>query len=80
MSSKFVSGLILGAAAGAAIALFLTSDKGREVLDDIAGAAGDVADKAKKQWENLSEEMGALIKKGKTVVENLEQNAKDAVS
>ena len=70
----------MGAAAGAAIALFLTSDKGKEILDDIADAAGDVAGKAKKQWENLSDEMGALIKKGKTVVENLEQNAKDAVS
>ncbi|HVX49529.1 MAG TPA: YtxH domain-containing protein [Chitinophagaceae bacterium] len=78
MSSKFLTGVILGAAAGAAIALFITSEKGQEMIDDITGAAGDVAGKAKKQWDNLSDELAALLKKGKAIVDDLEQKAKEA--
>jgi len=80
MGSKFLSGLVLGAVAGAAIALFLTSDKGKEILEDVADAAGDVADKAKKQFSNLNDELGGLLKKGKAFVEDLEQKTKEATA
>lgn len=80
MSSKFLSGLILGAAAGVAIALFITSDKGQEILDDIADAAGKATDKAKEKFAGLSDELAGLVKKGKGIVEDLEQKAQEAVS
>ncbi|HWB26641.1 MAG TPA: YtxH domain-containing protein [Chitinophagaceae bacterium] len=80
MSAKFISGIILGAAAGAALALFLTSDKGREILEDISDAAGNAADKAKDQLENLNDELASLLKRGKAFVEDLEQKTKEATS
>ena len=80
MSSKFLSGLILGAAAGVAIALFITSDKGQELLEDITDAAGSAADKAKEKFSDLGDELAGLVKKGKGIVEDLEQKAKAVVS
>ena len=47
-SQKFVAGLILGAAAGAAVALFLQTDKGKEILATIKDAAGDAGTRYKK--------------------------------
>ncbi len=38
-NSKFVAGLILGAAAGTFLAIFANSDKGKEMLDDVASKA-----------------------------------------
>lgn len=80
MSSKFLSGLVLGAAAGVAIALFITSDKGKELLEDITDAAGSAADKAKEKFSDLGDELAGLVKKGKGIVEDLEQKAKAVVS
>ena len=80
MGSKFVSGIILGAVAGAALALFLTSDKGREIIEDITDAAGNAADTAKQKLGNLNDELEGLLKKGKTFVEDLEQKVKEATS
>ena len=80
MGSKFVSGLVLGVVAGAALALFLTSDKGQEIMEDVADAAGNVADKAKKKLGSLTDELDTLLKKGKTFVEDLEQKTKEATA
>ncbi len=80
MGSKFVAGIILGAVAGAALALFLTSDTGKEVLEDITDAAGNAAGTAKKKLAGLSDELEALLKKGKEFVEDLEHKAKEATS
>jgi len=80
MGSKFVAGIVLGAVAGAALALFLTSDTGKEILEDITDAAGGAADTAKKKLESLNGELDALLKKGKAFVEDLEHKAKEATA
>jgi len=80
MSSKFITGLILGAAAGAALALFLTSDKGKELLEDISGAAGDIADTAKEKLSDLNDGLSSIIQKGKDFVEDLEQKTNETAS
>jgi len=80
MSSKFITGLILGAAAGAALALFLTSDKGKEMLEDISDAAGDVAGKAREKLTSLNDELSSLLDKGKAFVEDLEHKTKETAS
>jgi len=79
-SQKFVAGLILGAAAGAAVALFLQTDKGKEILSNIKDAAGDVGNNLKTTVQDFDEELNALIKKGKQFVEDLESRIKDTSS
>ena len=79
-SQKFVAGLILGAAAGAAVALFLQTDKGKEILATIKDAAGDAGDSLKSKVQDFDEELNALIKKGKKFVEDLESKIKDTSS
>ena len=75
--NKFVAGLVIGVAAGAAVALFLQTEKGKEILSDIKEAAGTNLKSNLKSFEN---EMNDLIKKGKKFVEDLEQKAKNTAS
>ncbi len=60
-NKKFLGGLILGAAAGAAIALFLSSDKGKEVVAE-----------AKTKLEDLGNELESLINKSKVKLDEME--------
>jgi gas vesicle protein len=46
-NSKFLTGLIIGAAAGAAIALLLNTEKGKEIVADLKAAAADAIDELK---------------------------------
>jgi len=78
--NKFVAGLVVGAAAGAAIALFLQTEKGKEILSDIKEAAEDAGTNLKSNLKSFENEMNDLIKKGKKFVEDLEQKAKNTAS
>ena len=54
-NSKFFAGILLGAAAGAAIGYLLTTDKGREILADLKTAAANAANDVKEtvsKWAN----------------------------
>ncbi|MDQ2752264.1 MAG: YtxH domain-containing protein [Bacteroidota bacterium] len=56
-SSKFVAGLILGAAAGTLIALFANSDKGQDVWDDVSSKGKDLWDDVKDSaddWQDVA--------------------------
>ena len=87
-NSKFVAGLILGAAAGTFIALFANSDKGKDLWDDVSSkgkdfwddakdTADDWQDKAKSKYGDTADELAELIAKGKKYVSKLEKKAKD---
>ena len=78
--NKFVAGLVLGASAGAAVAMFLQSEKGKEILSDIKDAAEDAGSNLRSNLKNFEGEMSDLIKKGKKFVEDLEQKAKGTAS
>jgi len=54
--SKFVAGLVLGAAAAAAITLFLQSKKGKEMMSDLKEQGGELLKKGKKFMEDLQQE------------------------
>ncbi|MCB0589152.1 MAG: YtxH domain-containing protein [Phaeodactylibacter sp.] len=47
----------LGLVAGAAIGLFLNSDKGRKVRHDAGEKVGEMSEKARREFEHLSEEV-----------------------
>lgn len=79
-NQRFLSGLALGAAAGAAIAILLSSDKGKEVLEDIRSFASKAGDKVKDGLSGLTDEVSDLwskTKDGKT--EEFNQTAQNAV-
>lgn len=77
-NQKFVAGLILGAAAVAAAALFLQSEKGKEFMSNVKDAADDAQQNLRQRLQNFDEEVAALLNKGKQFVEDLESKAKDS--
>lgn len=78
--NKFIAGVVLGAAAGAAVTLFFQTEKGKEILKDLKDAAEDAGDNLKDNLKNFEDEMSDLIKKGKKFVEDLENKARNAAS
>lgn len=85
---KFLGGIILGVAAGVALALFIKSDKGKELIADISDATGEAAEKLKGRVEDITgnlkdklsgmeEEFKGLIKKGKSFISDIEDKAND---
>ncbi len=79
-NQKFVAGLISGMAAGAAVALFLQTEKGKEILSSLKEAATDAGNEIKEKAHHFDGELAALIKRGKEFVEDLENRAKEASS
>lgn len=79
-TNKFVAGLILGVAAGAIVAAFMQTEKGKEILGDIKETAGDASDNIKSYWENFEKELNSLLKKGKQFVDDLEKKARNVAS
>jgi gas vesicle protein len=78
-SQRFLSGLALGAAAGAAIAILLQSEKGKEMLDNIKDFASNAGDKVKDGLSGLTDEVSELWNKGKSSTEDVNQTAQNAV-
>ena len=74
---KFLGGIILGVAAGVAIALFINSDKGKEIISDVTDATSDAADSLKNKYSDLGKQMKDWLKKGKEFLSDIEDKAKD---
>ena len=56
-NTKFLWGFVLGAAAGAALGILLTSDKGKEILDEFR----DAIDKGRKVAQDITEEIKDFV-------------------
>ncbi|HSC40332.1 MAG TPA: YtxH domain-containing protein [Chitinophagaceae bacterium] len=76
-NSKFIAGLLVGAAAGAAIAILLNSEKGKEIIEDLKTAANKAGDELKDAAGRLEAELAAVVEKGKEYAENLGQQVRD---
>lgn len=60
-NSKFLSGVLLGAAAGAAIAYFLTTDKGREMLNELKSVLGSASEDVKETVKNFEADIESAV-------------------
>ena len=76
-SSKFIAGLLVGAAAGAAVVLLLNSEKGKEIIGDLKAAADKAGDELKEAASRVESELSAIVEKGKEYAENLGQQVRD---
>jgi len=74
---KFLGGILLGVAAGVAIALFVNSDKGKKIISDVSDAAGDAGETLKNKFSDFENQFKDLLKKGKTFLADVESKAKD---
>jgi len=61
--NKFIAGVVLGAAAGAAITVFLQTEKGKKVMSDVKDAATNASEKIKSKLKEFDEEISELLRK-----------------
>jgi gas vesicle protein len=61
--NKFIAGVVLGAAAGAAITVFLQTEKGKKVMSDVKDAAANAGEKIKSKLKEFDEEISELFRK-----------------
>lgn len=59
--NKFIAGVILGAAAGAAVALFLQTEKGKQVMNDVKDAAADAGEKIKSKLKQFGDNVDEFM-------------------
>ncbi|SJZ73462.1 YtxH domain-containing protein [Sediminibacterium ginsengisoli] len=74
-NQKFIAGLVLGAAAGAALVLLFSGDKGKEVLADAKEMAADVEQKVKDSIEEFDQAFNELLEKGRDFIAQLQTTA-----
>lgn len=77
-NSKFISGLLLGALAGTALALYLNSEKGKELLSNLNIEADHLKDNMQEGYGNAKEGVDELLTKAKHLVKELEQKIAEA--
>jgi gas vesicle protein len=77
-NSKFISGLLLGALAGTALALYLNTDKGKELLASLNIEADHLKDEAQEGYVHVKEGVEELLAKAKNLVKELEQKIAEA--
>ncbi|MDD2793548.1 MAG: YtxH domain-containing protein [Sediminibacterium sp.] len=74
---KFISGLLLGALAGSALALYMNTEKGKELADELKLSAADLKDDFKAGIDTAEESLQQLLAKAKQLVSDLEGKLKD---
>lgn len=75
--SKFLAGLLLGAAAGAAIAYLMTTDKGKEMMEDFKTAASEAGDGLKDTVKKFETEIESAVEKGRKWASDFQDKATD---
>lgn len=72
-NNQFVAGLLLGALAGTALALYLNSDKGKQFLADIELDTENLKHQVDEHLDDAGESLQQVLSKAKKLVADLEQ-------
>lgn len=70
-NQKFLAGIILGAAAGTFVTLFLQSQKGKELLENVKDTAQTAGDEVRSTLNNLEFNFSNIIQKGKNLIADI---------
>ena len=70
-NSKLLIGILIGAVAATAISVFISSDKGQKIVEDIKDAAG----KAEKDLKKAYDKFEKKLNKGMEFAGDLEKKA-----
>lgn len=73
---KFLSGFLLGAAAGAIVASFLHGDKGQVVIQNFKNVVREATDDLKSGLENFDEKLEKWTNKGRNFIADIKGNNK----
>jgi len=69
-ASKFIAGLVIGAAAGAAITLLLQTEKGKKMVADIKDFSDNLSNDSKEKYEAFENTIAEVVEKGKAFINN----------
>ncbi len=72
-NNQFVAGLLLGALAGTALALYLNSDKGKQFLADMELDTENLKQEVNEHLDDVGESLQQVLSKAKKLVADLEQ-------
>jgi len=79
-NQKFLAGLLIGAAAGAAITVFLHSKKGKELLASAKEKAEDWGDDIKDKLSDIDDGINDLVDRSKSFFADAKKKAADKTS
>jgi gas vesicle protein len=77
---KFLAGLILGGLAGAALTFFLSSNKGKEMVNDLKTKSGDFQEDVKEKVAEFETAMETLLEKARKVTEHFDGASTESVA
>ncbi|UAY54225.1 YtxH domain-containing protein [Arachidicoccus terrestris] len=75
-NQKFLSGFLLGAAAGAIVTSFLNGDKGQTVIQNFKNVVREATDDLKTGLENFDEKLEKWTNKGRDFIADLKGSNK----
>ena len=70
-NQKLLTGLIIGAAAGSALTLFLQGESGKKLLSNIKDTAKTTGEEVKDGFASAQSGLESLLSKGKKFIEDL---------
>lgn len=73
-NQKLLTGLIIGAAAGSALTLFLQGDSGKKLMSTIKDTAKTTGEEVKDGFASAQSGLESLLSKGKKFIEDLRGN------
>ncbi|ANI90137.1 hypothetical protein A9P82_13090 [Arachidicoccus ginsenosidimutans] len=68
---KFLSGFILGAAAGAVITTFLQGEKGKALVKNVKSNLKDAAGDLRESIENIDTTLEKWVNKGRSLIDEI---------
>lgn len=77
---KFIAGLLLGAVAGAALAAFIKSEQGKELISEVKEGADKIQIDLHGKLKEFDASINELLEKGRAFINDLEQRDGQQVS
>lgn len=77
---KFIAGLLLGAVAGAALAAFIKSEQGKELISEVKEGADKIQIDLNGKLKEFDASINELLEKGRAFINDLEQRDGQQVS